>query len=223
MVLKSRHSFLLINIFAGLVFISSCKKDDDVKKGTVNDTRKKIFITVKDYSTNQPVQGASVMFRAVGFFSGEDFSGVTDASGIALIRYDESYSSLNEYNATMSGYEPYCESYGFSSIPIPATKEILLLKRDSYIQFRFLNSGAVFPQDSLVLSLQSNHSYCSGGGHIYLHPGTPVDTTIVYSSVPGSIDLDWRLYRNNDLVIGGGSSADVTVPIADTLLFDINY
>ncbi len=223
MLFKSTPPFFLIIISAGLVFIFSCKKGGD-GTWTVNDNPDKtICISVKDYSTNQPVHGASVTININGFASAMNYSGVSDAGGNTCISYDDDYLFLKDFNATMTGYDLYCETYGFNPHSIPSSKEIFLLKRDSYILFRFINSGAVFPQDSLILYFYSNLSGCSGQGQLQINPGAPADTTIIYSSVPGSIHLEWLLYRDNSLVIGGGSFANVTVPTADTLLFNINY
>jgi hypothetical protein len=220
MVFKSMSRFLPVIISAGLVFISSCKKDDGIKWTVQDNPDKQICISIKDYATNQPVAGATATIDVNDWASSMIYTGVSDASGNTCIIYDNTYLWYNEIRASAPGYEEYCDM-PFGGDDIPSSLQILLLKRDSYIRFHFVNVPPVYAQDSLRLYLYSNINYCSGQGQLQILPGAPADTTIIYSSVSGSIDINWWLYRNNSSV--SNSYFNVTVPLGDTLLVDVNY
>ena len=192
----------------------SCKKDNS----SVN--KNKVCVSVKDYLTNQPVQGASVtIYVEAADGSGTGLSGVSDINGNTYIDYID-YIYLREIVVLALGYERNCGPVILDP-NISLTREIFLLRRTGFIKFHIINQPPTFAADKFDLSMHSNINGCSGEGYIHIPPSSIMDSTFILSAVSGSNYIYWELRRNNILI--HDSTFNTTVTMGDTALVQIDY
>jgi hypothetical protein len=199
-----------------LVFIYSCKKDSP--KTNSNE----ICITVKDKSTQQLVEGASVSIDLLEDLTPQSGGGVnygtTSANGVSCIDRG-GFAYMAGCSVSKSGYEPYC--FTFSPASTMSTFEVQLLKRDSWIKFHFINQPPVFASGSLSILINYTGNFCSGAGSFSVNGGLVPDTIINYPVIQGDNGIAWNLYRNNALV--SDSAFYITALPGDTTLLQIEY
>ena len=133
--MKNIYALISVALYFLILFISSCKKHHS------KNHYDGICITIKDSSTNQVVEGVSISLsedqssQSAGYVN----YGNTDATGIACI--DLGYRFIDAISVDKPGYEPCC--YFSNPAATFSTFEVLLLKRNSFIQLHLVNRAPV--------------------------------------------------------------------------------